>query len=293
MTTPLPAEMPSGGGALFASYRPIAGHYDEMFTPRGEVREHWDEFARQFEALGQGDIKRRMEQAQRLIRENGITYNAYGEQDTSRPWHLDAVPLLLAAEEWRSTMAALKQRARLLDLVLTDLCGPQKLVREGLLPPDLLFAHPNYYRSYLDLPSPGKHRLHFYAADLARSPDGSWWVIGDRTRAPSGMGYALENRIATSRMLPSAFRSCRVERLASFYIALRDTLKSLAPRYRENPRIVLWTEGPSSPHYFEDAYLARYLNYTLVEGGDLAVRNNRVTVKTLGGLSPIQVSGRM
>ncbi|MEQ8788643.1 MAG: circularly permuted type 2 ATP-grasp protein [Pirellulaceae bacterium] len=289
MTAQPPAETTPDRQSLFASYRPVPGHYDEMFSADGQVRPHWAEFARRFEALGPGDIKRRLEQAQRLIRENGVTYNAYGEAESTRPWHLDAVPLLLEAAEWRSAMQALKQRALLLDHILADLSGPQQLLRDKILPAELLFTHPGYYRSYIDMPVPGKRRLHFYAADLARSPDGAWWVIGDRTRAPSGMGYALENRIATSRMLPSTFRACRVERLASYFITLRETLKELAPQSRENPRIVLWTEGPSSPHYFEDAYLARYLNYTLAESGDLAVRNNQVMLKTLGALLPIQV----
>ena len=131
--------------------------------------------------------------------------------------------------------------------------------------------------------------MHFYAADLARAPDGRWWVVGDRTDAPLGWGYALENRIVTSRMLPNAIRNFHIERLAPFFKMLQETLRELAPAHRDNPRIVLLSHGPSGPNYFEDAFLARYLGYTLVEGGDLAVRDNHVYMKTLAGLLPVDV----
>ena len=202
---------------------------------------------------------------------------------------MDAVPLLLTASEWGSMSDALAQRARLLELVLDDLYGSQKLLREGLLPPDLVFGNSAFHRAFHDLPAPGGRRMHFYAADLARAADGKWWVVGDRTRAASGAGYALENRVITSRMLTSAFRGCRVERLAPFFIKLQESLQELAPQFKDNPRIVLLSAGPSGSNYFEDAYLARYLGYTMVEGGDLAVRGGRTLLKTLGGLLPVEV----
>lgn len=274
---------------MFADYRPLAGQYDEMFDAQGKVRPESRDFVEHLESLGAADIRRRWEQAQRLIHENGVTYNVLGDQQAARPWHLDAVPLLIPEAKWKGVSEALEQRARLLNEIVADLLGPQKLLRAQVLPAELLYLQPHYYRAYNDLPAAGGRHLHFYAADLARSPDGQWWIVGDHSRAPSGIGYALENRIATYRMLTGIFRHCRVQRLAPFFITLQETLKRLAPRFRDNPRIALYSQGPTSPHYFEDAYLARYLGYTLAQGGDLAVRNNQVMLKTLGGLLPVEV----
>ncbi|MEZ6069665.1 MAG: circularly permuted type 2 ATP-grasp protein [Pirellulales bacterium] len=196
---------------------------------------------------------------------------------------------MISADEWQQISAGLVQRARLLNLTLQDLYGTQSLIADGVLPPELVFGHPRFLRPCLGVtPQDGCH-LHFYAADIVRGADGRWWVLADRTEAPSGLGYALENRIVVSRMLPDAFHHCQVERLAPFFIAAQQTLRSLAPQHRENPRVVLLSHGPTSPNYFEDAYLARYLGYTLVEGGDLDVRGSRVVLKTLGGLLPVDV----
>ena len=136
---------------------------------------------------------------------------------------------------------------------------------------------------------PGDCYLHLYAADLIRTSDGTWRVVADRANAPSGVGYALENRIVFARMFPGMIRDCRIERLAPFFIALQKTLREFAPQHRDNPRVVLLSEGSQSSRHFEDAYLARYLNYTLAEVGDLAVRHGYVTLKTLGGLLPVDV----
>ena len=152
-----------------------------------------------------------------------------------------------------------------------------------------MFPNPAFLRPCWGIEPPGGVFLHMYAADLARSPDGQWWVLADRTQAPSGAGYALENRLVTTRVLPDVFRASHVRRLANFFQTYRDALQRLVPANRENPRIVLLTPGPYNETYFEHAFLARYLGYTLVEGGDLTVRDNRVFLKTLGGLLPVDV----
>ncbi len=214
-----------------------------------------------------------------------MTYNVHGDpQGRDRRWDLDAVPLVVRNAEWQALSAGLVQRAQLLDAILADLYGQQRLVREGLLPAELLYAHPRFLRPCHNLNVPGDRRLHLYAAHLARSPEGTWWVVADRTQAPIGPGYAVENRIIISRMVPHIFHHCQVERLAGFFITLRETLGALADRRRDSAHTVLLSPGPSSPTYFEDSYLARYLGYTLVEGEDLTVRDNRVFLKTLGGL---------
>ncbi len=211
-------------------------------------------------------------------------------QLVGRPWELDALPLIIPADQWRTVAAALEQRATLLDLVLRDVFGSQTLVRDGVLPPEALFRHPGFRLPFCRPPEAyGSRMLHFYAADLARAPDGRWWVQSDRCESASGAGFALENRIALSRMLSDVFRQCRVERLAPYFIAVKERLAQLAPQHDGDPRIVILSQAAGSTNYFEDAFLARYLGYTLAEAGDLAVRRNRLYLKTLAGLSPVNV----
>jgi len=279
---------PNGAGSF--GYLPRPGLFDEMVGPAGSVRPHWQPFLRNLDDLGLADLTHRWQDARQLIREHGVTYNVYGDpRGMDRPWQLDPIPLLLSASEFQTLETGLIQRGRLLEKILADLYGPQTLLHRGLIPPELLFANPGFLRPCRGVKLPGERFLHLYAANLGRAPDGKLWVIGDRTQSPSGAGYTLENRIVLSRMLPDAFRDCRVQRLALFFRTLRDTLRSIAPHNRDNPRIVLLTPGPYNETYFEHAYLARYLGYTLVEGGDLTVRDSRVYLKVLGGLQQVDV----
>ncbi len=274
---------------LLKGYQPYAQVHDELLGPDGKLRAQWQKFVPALAQLGSPEIARRWEQSRRVIRENGVTYNVHGDPaGLARPWELDAVPLLLPAAEWKTISEGLIQRATLLNLVLADLYGPQRLLTEGLLPPELVFAHPGFLRSCKDLPVPRNRYLYLSAVHLARDRSGEWLVVADRTRGPTGAGYALENRLVMSRMMPDVFRDCHVERLARFFATLRETLQAGA-RNQDQPRIVLLSPGPMSPTYFEDAYLSRYLGFTLVEGGDLAVRENQVYLKTLGGLLRVDV----
>jgi uncharacterized circularly permuted ATP-grasp superfamily protein/uncharacterized alpha-E superfamily protein len=271
-------------------YAPASGVSDEAFDSDGNVRAHWEDFFDAVRPLANEELFRRWAQAQRVIRENGVTYNVYGDpRGTDRPWQLDPLPVVVDAEEWLRIEAGLSQRARLLDAVLADLYGPQRLLRERLLPAELVLGSPGFLRPLFGVPVAEGVRLHLHAADLSRGSDGRFWVLADRTQTPSGAGYALENRIVISRLLPQAFRDCRVERLAPFFHALREGLQGLSCRRTDNPRIVLLTPGPYNETYFEHAYLARYLGYTLVEGGDLTVRDRVLYLKTLAGLERVDV----
>jgi len=275
---------------LFAGYRVPAGTHDELLDAKGKPRPHWRCTLDGLDALGPDALDQRWAAAQRVISENGVTYNVYSDpRGVDRPWQLDPVPLVIDQHEWASLETALVQRVRVLNLILKDLYGPQRLLRDNLLPPELVFAHPHFLRACHGTNLPGDQHLILYAADLARNPDGSWWVVNDRTQAPSGSGYALENRVVLSRTLPLLFRDCGVQRLATFFARMRDNLVRLAPHNKENPRIVVLTPGPYNETYFEHAYLARYLGFPLVEGGDLTVRDNQVFLKTLGGLQRIDV----
>jgi uncharacterized circularly permuted ATP-grasp superfamily protein len=283
-------EIANASNGLLNGYAVGEPAFDEATTGPGQIRPFYRPMLARLASLGPQELSRRQELAQKMLRENGVAYNAFGDpHEVSQAWELDTLPLLIPADDWKSLTTALEQRARLLNLVLADLLGGQELLKRGLLPPEWLFANPSFARALHGQRLPGNRFLHLYAADIARGIDGQWWIVADRTEAPSGAGYALENRIVLSRMLPDLFHESQVERLAPYFISLRESLFSLGGERRDNPRVVLLSAGPSHPHYFEDAYLARYLGLTLVEGGDLAVRNNHVALKTLGGLLPVDV----
>jgi uncharacterized circularly permuted ATP-grasp superfamily protein/uncharacterized alpha-E superfamily protein len=239
-------------------------------------------------AIGSEELERRWARAERRIRENGITYNIYSDPlGASRAWKIDIVPLLIPANEWRYIEAGIIQRAQLLSLLLEDLYGEQDLLAHGHFPAALLYANPAFLRPLVGVRVPAHSYLHMLAVDLARSPDGQWWVLADRTQAPSGSGYALENRIIVADVLPDLFRTSNVLRLAPFFRAQREALTNLAQR--DNPRIVLLTPGPLNETYFEHSYIVRYLGFTLVQGKDLTVRNRRVHLKTVEGLEKVDV----
>jgi len=271
-------------------YQPNPSFYDELMDASGKVRPHWQPLVDSLLSLGSEGLTSRWKEGRRLLHDHGVTYNVYDDpQSTDRPWPLDAIPMILSKKDWASIEAAVIQRATLLNAILRDLYGPQKLLRDRVLPSELIYPHPGFLRECSNAKLPGDTYLHLYGVDLARAPDGRWWVLADRTQTPSGAGYALENRLVASRVLPDVFETAHVHRLATFFQKYRDALRQLVPTQRENPRIVLLTAGPYNETYFEHAFLARYLGYTLVEGGDLTVRENRVYLKTLGGLLPVDV----
>jgi len=283
------ATAPPAAADPFPGYSAPAGSYDELRGADAAARPHWRRLVDRLAAWQPAEMVDRWERARRLIRDNGVTFNLHddsaGEQ---RPWVLDPIPLVVAADDWSRLEVGINQRARVLDALLADLYGPQRVIETGIVPAALVHAHPGFLRCCHGLALPGGRWLHLYAAVVARNHDGRWLALGDRTGVPHGLGYALENRLVVSRLLPDVFQECNVERLAPFFIGLRSMLRDLAIG-RDAPRIALQSPGPRSATYFEDAYLARYLGYTLVEGGDLAVRDERVALKTLGGLVPLDV----
>ena len=260
---------------------------DAMPRERAALAPSWDGF---FEHLGAGgfdDLPRRAVSLERQIRDNGVTYNVYADADgPQRPWSLDLFPLIVSPESWAQIEAGVQQRVKVLDRVMADVYGPQQLLAQGLLPPALVQGHPGYLRSMHGVKPTGDTWLHIAAFDLARGPDGNWWVVSQRTQAPSGLGYLLENRLAISRQFPQAFEHLHVQRLAATYSAMMDGLQRLCPA-GQPPHIALLTPGPYNETYFEHAYLARYLGITLVEGNDLTVRDQRLYLKTLQGLRPV------
>lgn len=262
--------------------------YDEMFSTWGQPREHYDPLFRALAGMSAEEIRLRFGGVDRQIRENGVTYNVYGDEaGTDRPWTLDPLPLVIDAAEWASIEAAVAQRASLLNHILADIYGQQNLLRQGALPPALVFGHAGFLHPMNGAQVPGGAFLNIYAADLARSPDGRWWVMNDRTQAPSGIGYALENRQIISRLFPEMYRAQRVQSLSGFVTALRDSLTGLAPCDDGQANAVVLTPGPYNETYFEHAFLARQLGFPLVEGQDLLVRHGCVWLKTLVGLQRV------
>ncbi|MBM3562738.1 MAG: hypothetical protein FJX48_06190 [Alphaproteobacteria bacterium] len=272
-----------------ADYAPTRGAPDELFDGDGRPRAHWRQFLESLAAFGDAGLEQRFAAAGRRIDDMGISYRVHGEAK-ERSWPLGRLPLLIPESEWRDVAAGVTQRAELLDQVLHDIYGDARLVADGVLPAAAVAGAPNFIRPMCGVAPPGGRWLRFYAADLGRGPDGSWRVLGDRAQAPSGAGYALENRLVLSRALPSLYRDMNVERLAPFFQDFRASISRIAQR--ADPRICLLTPGPWSETYSEQVYLARYLGFTLVEGEDLVASDGKLHVRTIAGLKRADVIWR-
>ncbi len=235
------------------------------------------------------EIQQSFATADRRIRNRGLSYRVAGEEN-ERVWPISRMPLLLTEEEWRGIAAGVAQRAELMELVLADVYGEGRLIAEGALPLPALTGSKDYIAAIRGVRPPGGRWLRLYAVDIGRGPDGSWWALSDRAQAPSGCGYALENRLVVSQAFPDLYAQLNVERLAPFFRSLSAGLKSAGQR--AEPRISILTPGPLSLTYFEQAYLARYLGFLLVEGEDLVMRNGRIFVRTIAGLKQCDVIWR-
>jgi len=263
---------------------------DECFGFEGEVKEHWKRLLNNVEHLDTEELKSRQLELLKLLKENGVTYNVYGDTDgLNRPWLLDTMPLLIPGPQWRITERGMKQRAYVLNKVLEDLYGERRLLKEGIIPPELIYAHSGFLRPCDKIKQPGANQLILYAADLSRGPDGRVWVMKDRTQAPSGMGYALENRSALSRVLPELFKEHNTTKLGGFFNNMMQAFLEIAPQGKEQPRIVLLTPGPRNETYFEHAFLASYMGFTLAQGEDLVARDGFVWIKTVEGLEKVDI----
>lgn len=264
--------------------------HDEMVTGQGGVRPQWQTVLSAINSLPGNGLAERTDNARKLLAEDGALYNAYADpRDGGRHWQFDLLPVIVTAEEWRGIEEGLKQRARLLNAILTDLYGRQRLLHDGLLPPALVFPNPEFLRPARDPDMPPTAMLQCYAADLVRLPDGGWRVLADRTELAAGVGYALENRRVLARTMPEIFRSQPITPLRPFFDLWQNALQTLAAPTKASPHMALLTPGPEHDAYFEHVYLARALGLTPVEGADLAARDGQVALKTLDGLKPIDV----
>jgi uncharacterized circularly permuted ATP-grasp superfamily protein/uncharacterized alpha-E superfamily protein len=275
-----------------AAYEVLPGRHDECRAPDGTVRPHWAAFLGGLGPDPSAHLRTATEACARALLEQDVSMNIYaGDRSEPKPWPLDVVPHLVRGQDWDVLSDGLRQRARLYNTLLADLYGPQKYLRNGALPAQLAMANPHFLRSCSGLGNKSGVFLHHYAADIARAPDGRWWVLQDRLDAPSGFGYSLQNRLIVRTALSQPFHGGRVERLEKFFRDFQSSLAELAPSlgHGEEPRVVFLTPGPANETYFEHAYLARLLGHPLVEGADLTTRDRRVFLRTVGGLKRVDM----
>lgn len=282
MTAPSP--LPDLPG-LLADYHPQAGVADELFDASGQMRPVWRSFIEQLAALPPEAVAARFSRGDQYLRDTGVYFRLYsGGPAQEREWPLSHVPVLISDSEWSGICAGLTQRAELLEQVMADLYGPGTLVKDGHLPAELIAGSPHWLRPLVGVAPRSGHYLHHLAFEIGRSPDGSFFVLGDRTQAPSGSGFALENRMATTRIFSEPFSRSHVRRLAGYFRTFRDQMEMLAG---EGRRMAILTPGPNNDAYYEHTYIARYLGLTLVEGEDLIVENGQAKVRTVRGLEPV------
>lgn len=276
---------------LIGDYVPPIGVPDEMVDARGVIRAHWRPLMMHLGSLTPGEVQLHFARGDQYLRDAGVYYRHYGKGEmAARGWPMNHVPVLISEPEWLQLAEGLIQRADLLEAVMADIYGENRLVAEGDLPGALLASNPHWLRPLVGVKPQSGHFLHFIAMELGRGPDGGWWVLGDRTEAPSGAGFALETRVATARTFAEIYRQSNVHRLAGFFGAFKEALGRL--NRNAAGRIGLLTPGPFNETYYEQAYIARYLGLALLEGEDLVVENNTLMVRTIAGPRPVSVLWR-
>ena len=279
------------GYGLLKSYRPFPGVSDELLTPDGDVRAVWRPFLDHLSSLSEEDIANRFVRGNQYLNDAGVYFRQYGQNEAhEREWPLSHIPVIISESDWQVIADGLVQRAELLEKVVGDLYGNNRLVSEGFLPSCLIAESPEWQRPLVGVTPSSGHFLHFLAFEIGRGPVGTWWVLSDRAQAPSGAGFALENRVATGRVFNEFFAKANVHRLAGFFRRFRDHLLDL--REEQDSRVSILTPGPLNDTYFEHAYIARYLGFMLLEGEDLTVENGRLMVRTVAGLKPASVIWR-
>jgi len=275
---------------LFSQFQSQGNPYCESIDASGQYKTHWIKFVSSINNMSASEIQKRVSLIERKLLEHGATYNLFGDTESKDfQWELDLIPMFISFKEWETLQSGLLQRTRLLNCILKDIYHEQKLLKQGLIPPELIYTNPNFIRPCTGIEIPNNVYLIFFATDLCRTSDGTWLSVGDTTQTMSGSGFSLENRIILSQVLSRIYQQHTIMRVAPFFLKLHEYLSELAYFNREVPSIVLFSPGPSSETYFEHAFLSRYLGYPLVESGDLTVRDNKVYMKTLDGLEPVDI----
>ncbi|GAB3962265.1 circularly permuted type 2 ATP-grasp protein [Spirosoma harenae] len=276
--------------SLLDVYRTKLSSYDEVLASNGSIKPHWSKLFSSLEKIGQAELENRSQEIKNKIRENGVTYNIYQRPDgLNSPWKLDLIPFIIEQAEWLEISKGLQQRAILLDLILRDMYGERRMIKDRVLPAELVYSNTGFFRACYDVKLPTQNQLIMYAADMARGPDGRMWVVDNRTQAPSGSGYALENRFIISKIMPELARDIYVSRLSPFFTQAQQSIFKVFREKSDYLNVVYLTPGPNNETYFEQAYLASYLGYTLVQGDDLIVKNGFVWIKAIDGLQRVDI----
>lgn len=276
--------------SLLDAYKSKLNSYDEVLAPNGSIKPHWEKLFASLERIGNEELINRAQEVKNKIRENGVTYNIYQRPGgLNSPWKLDLIPFLIEQREWQAISKGLQQRAVLLDLLLRDIYGPRNLIKNGILPAELVYNNTGFFRPCQDVKLPTPNQLIMYAVDMARGPDGRMWVVDNRTQAPSGSGYALENRVILTKIMPELAKDKYVSRLSPFFTQAQQSMFKVFREKSEYLNVVYLTPGPNNETYFEQAYLASYLGYTLVQGDDLIVKNGFVWIKAIDGLQRVDI----
>ena len=276
--------------SLLNSYKSAINSYDEVLDPKGQVKPYWKSLFDTLETVGLDGLELRNKEIIEKLKENGVTYNVYNsENGANRAWKLDPIPFLIHENEWKTIEKGIKQRAQLLDLILKDIYGPQHLIKNAIIPAELVFDNTGFMLPCFDLKQKFQNQLIMYACDMARGPDGKMWLLDNRTQSPSGSGYALENRTVMAKVFPELNKNIYRNRLSPYFNHLQQTVATLGNISNESPNVVFLTPGPGNETYFEHVYLSSYLGYTLVQGSDLLVRDGFVWLKSLDGLERVDV----
>jgi len=275
---------------LFQNYFSDNKNYDEVLKSNMTINPNWENLLENINQIGFKELINKQNEVDWLMDENGVTYNVYNDpKGMHRPWNLNVVPFVIHENEWKTIEKGIIQRAELLNLILKDIYGNRDLIKKGVIPHEVVFAHRGFLRQCDQIEYKTSKNLLIYSADLSRGPDGRMWVVNDRTQAPSGMGYALENRYAINRAVPSIFKNINVQHSSSFFYNFNQMLIDAAHNNKDNPNIVILTPGPLNETYFEHSYMSSFLGYPLVTGNDLVVRNGKVWMKTLKALKQVDV----
>lgn len=266
----------------------IEAPFDEMFDKNCNVKPHWKEIYDNLERVGIKQLEQKQIEIDWRLEENGVTYNIYNDPEgTNRRWNLDPIPFVLENEEWEEISKGLKQRAKLLNLIFKDLYTEQKLIKEGIIPAEIIFGHKGFIPEVFNFENTDYYTMKYYAADISRGPNGKFWVISDKTQSPSGLGYAIENRLTMNSILNDLYPKVEILKIAKFIDDFKTMLKNNSSKNNENPLITLLTPGPHNETYFEHSYLSSFLNLTLVQGEDLLEKNNQLWLKSLSGLKRV------
>ncbi|ADG94748.1 protein of unknown function DUF404 [Arcobacter nitrofigilis DSM 7299] len=273
--------------SIFDAYK-LESSFDEMFDKDTNVKEHWKDILKDLEKAGIEKLEQKQIEIDWRLEDNGVTYNIYNDPNgTNRRWNLDPIPFVVTKEEWEEVSKGLAQRAKLLNLIFKDIYTEQRLIKEGIVPAEIIYGHKSFLPIVFNFENEDYYSMKFYATDISRGPDGKFWVINDRTQSPSGLGYAIENRLTMNSISNELYPDVKTFKISKFIEGFKEMLTSFASKNNENPLITLLTPGPHNETYFEHSYLSSFLNLTLVQGEDLLTKNNQLWLKTLSGLKKV------